>query len=120
MGAIFGLAMMITALITFFSVKEPVHRLEKSSMSFWKSYLAVFKNKPFIILLFVYALHITAITIVSGILVYYYKYIFNDEPQTTIALLILLATAMLLIPVSVLVAKKIGKKNSGTQITILA
>ncbi|MBA7614066.1 putative symporter YjmB [subsurface metagenome] len=110
MGTIFGALMMATALITFFSVREPVSREMKPGMGFLKTYLKVFGNRPFVLLLITFALHITAVTVVSGIMVYYYKYIFLREPMTTVALLILLVTAMVFIPVSVLVSKKIGKK----------
>jgi GPH family glycoside/pentoside/hexuronide:cation symporter len=50
------------------------------------------------------------LTVVSGIAIYYFKYVHLNEPLTTAAMLILLVTAMVFIPVSVLVSKKIGKK----------
>lgn len=45
-------------------------------------------------------------------LVYYFKYIYKDEAMTTIAMLLLLGVAMLCVPLSVLVAKRIGKKRT--------
>lgn len=110
MGAIFGAVMMITALITFASVREPKSHGLKPTRGFFNTYLKVFKNGPYILILLTYALHITALTVASGITIYYFKYIHNAEAQTTIAMLILLVTAMLFIPVSVFVAKKMGKK----------
>jgi GPH family glycoside/pentoside/hexuronide:cation symporter len=110
MGIIFGSAMLITALITVFTIKEPETK-PAQSMNFIKTYLAVFKNKPFLFILGAYVFHIMSITTVSGILIYFFKYIMGNEGQTTIALLILLVTAMLFIPVSVVLAKKIGKKS---------
>ncbi|MBN2223583.1 MAG: MFS transporter [Deltaproteobacteria bacterium] len=109
MGAIFGIVMSVTALITVFSVKEP-EKVRPAQMDFFKTYLAVFKNKPYLFILFAYVLHILAITAVSGIAIYYFKYIHGAEAKTTIAILILLGTAMLFIPVSVMLSKKIGKK----------
>jgi GPH family glycoside/pentoside/hexuronide:cation symporter len=79
-------------------------------MDFFKTYLAVFRNKPYLFILFAYVLHIVAITSVSGIAIYYFKYIHGAEAKTTIAILILLVTAMFFIPVSVLLSKKVGKK----------
>jgi GPH family glycoside/pentoside/hexuronide:cation symporter len=55
--------------------------------------------------------NITAVTVVSGIMIYYFKYLFDNEGMTTVGLLILLVTAMLFIPLSVLVSKRIGKKT---------
>ncbi len=109
MGALFGFAMLVTALITFLTVKEPDNP-EKPKTGFFQTYAKVFKSRPFVIILLTYALHITALTVVSGIAIYYFKYIHNDEPKTTIAMVILLATAMVFIPVSVVLSKRIGKK----------
>lgn len=109
MGAIFGFAMLVTALVTFFTVREP-QNAEKPTQGFFQTYLKVFKSRPFVFILLTYALHVTALTVVSGIAIYYFKYIHNDEPKTTVAMLILLATAMLFIPISVLLSKRIGKK----------
>jgi GPH family glycoside/pentoside/hexuronide:cation symporter len=109
MGAVFGIAMAVTALITVFATREP-EVLRPAKMDFFKTYLAVFKNKPYLFILFAYVLHILAITAVSGIAIYYFKYIHGAEAKTTIAILILLGTAMLFIPVSVILSKKIGKK----------
>jgi len=110
MGTLFGFVMMITALATFFTVKEPDTEREPLEPGFFKTYLKVFNNKPYVLILLTYALHVTALTVVSGIAIYYFKYIHNDEPQTTPAMLALLVTAMVFIPISVAVSKKIGKK----------
>lgn len=110
MGAIFGVIMMVTALITFFVVKEPESAKREFTQGFFETYLRVFKNKPFVIILISYALQITGITVASGVTIYYYKYIHNNESMTTIAMLILLTTAMIFIPISVLLARRIGKK----------
>lgn len=110
MGAIFGAIMLVTALITFYTVKEPAAPPRPPTLGFFKTYLKVFKNKPYVLILATYSLHVTALTVVSGIAIYYFKYIHGDEPQTTIAMLVLLVTAMAFIPVSVVAAKRIGKK----------
>lgn len=123
MGIIFGAVMMITALITFFSVKEPEVKREKATERFFATYLRVFKNKPYVLILLTFTMNMIAVNVFSGILIYYFKYIYNDEPMTTFALLVLLVTAMIFIPVSVLIAKKLGKKTvyaSGLAIISLA
>ena len=112
MGAIFGAVMLVTALITFFTVQEPASPTRPPKQGFFNTYLKVFKNKPYVLILATYSLHVTALTVVSGIAIYYFKYIHNNEPQTTIAMLILLVTAMVFIPVSVIAAKRIGKKRA--------
>jgi len=111
MGGFFGALMMGSALVTFFSVREPpLEATAAPRMGFFKTYGYVFRNRPYRILLLTYLLNLAAVTVVSGIMVYYFKYIFDAEEQTTIGLMILLVTAMLFIPAAVAVAKKIGKK----------
>lgn len=110
LGTLFGFIMLVTALITFFAVKEPERSQPLPTTGFFKTYLKVFKNGPYNLILVAYTLHITAITVASGIVIYYFKYIHNDEAQTTIAMMFLLVTAMFFIPVSVLLSKRMGKK----------
>jgi glycoside/pentoside/hexuronide:cation symporter, GPH family len=110
MGAFFGFLMMITAMITVFMVKEPQLQAEKPQIGFFKTYLGVFRNRPYVIILLTYTFHITALTIVAGVMIYYFKYVHRNESVTTIAMLILLLTAMVFIPPSIYLAKRIGKK----------
>ena len=110
MGAFFGFLMMATAIITFVAVREPGHQKTMPTVGFFKTYFGVFGNKPYLLILATYTIHITALTVVSGVIIYYFKYIHNAEGMTTPAMLILLVVAMAFIPVSVLGAKKFGKK----------
>ncbi len=110
-GAVLGIVMAITALITFFSVREPDHSTTpKPTEGFFETFLAVFKNKPYVTILLTYALNLTALNFVQGILVYYFKYLYHNEGATTIAMILLLVVAMISIPISVAVSKRIGKK----------
>jgi len=110
MGAVFGFVMMVTALITFFAVREPESGVSEKGENFFSTYLKVFGNRPYVLILAVYTLHITALTIVSGIAIYYFKYIHSDEAKFTAAMSILIITAMVFIPVSVTFSKRLGKK----------
>jgi glycoside/pentoside/hexuronide:cation symporter, GPH family len=111
-GILFGLIMALSALITFIAVREPSHGKQETpaGSGIVASYLQVFSCKPYLLITFTYVLHILAITIVSGIMVYYYKYVFRDEGATNLALGLLLVVSIPAIPLSVLISKKIGKK----------
>ncbi|GAB1482184.1 MFS transporter [Treponema sp.] len=110
-GAILGLVMAVTALITFASVKEKDHsKTELPKEGFFATYLSVFSNKPYVILLITYALNLTGLNLLQGILAYYTKYIYQNEGLTTMAMVMLLLVAMVCIPISVFVSKRIGKK----------
>jgi GPH family glycoside/pentoside/hexuronide:cation symporter len=133
MGLVLGGIMALVTFITFISVKEKKHtRADIPTEGFFSTYLAVFTNKPYVILFFTYALHLTALTFLQSILAYYIDYQYPAEfvmqlantpfgsPEasevvlretlTTFSMMALLLTAMVFIPVSVLVSKKIGKK----------
>jgi glycoside/pentoside/hexuronide:cation symporter, GPH family len=112
-GAGLGAIMMATALVTFASVREPDHSKEtRPTEGFFETFLSVFKNPHYVKVLLTYALNITALTFVQGILAYYFKYLYRDESKTTLAMVLLLVVAMLCIPLSVLVSKRIGKKRT--------
>ena len=109
LGVIYGAVMLVTALLTVAAVREQPPGEEPPS-SFVDTYRHVFKNRPYLVLLLVYVLHIIAVTVVSGIAVYYFKYIHRDEKLTTPGMLVLLATALVFVPVSVVLSRKVGKK----------
>ncbi len=113
MGLVLGIVMAVTALITVFSVKEPDHsKTEIPKDGFFETYLSVFKNKPYVILLLTYALNLAGLNFMQGIIAYYFNYIYHNEGMATIAMLMLLVVAMVFIPVSVLISKKLGKKRT--------
>ncbi|MBN1519212.1 MAG: MFS transporter [Spirochaetales bacterium] len=112
-GLIFGVVMAVTALITVFTVKEGDHSSTPvPKEGFFETFMVVFKNKPFVVLIATYGLNLVGIAFVETILVYYFKWLYRDEGATSIAMLVLLVVAMLAIPVSVLVSKRIGKKRT--------
>jgi GPH family glycoside/pentoside/hexuronide:cation symporter len=111
-GLILGGIVAVTTLLTFFGVREIPHRKEDlPTKGFFATYRQVFTNKPYLILLFTYAMHLCALTFLQGILVYYTKYVYHSEELATPAMVVLLLTAMICIPISVLVSKTIGKKR---------
>jgi len=113
MGFILGAVMMIVTFLTFLGTKEKQYRKEDlPTEGFFATFKVVFKNKPYVLLLLTYALHMTGISFLTTILAYYTENILNRPDITTIVLVLLLVTAMLFIPVSVLVSKKIGKKTT--------
>jgi len=113
MGLTLGAVMMVVTLLTFFGTKEKTYRKEDlPTDGFFTTFFAVFKNKPYVLLLMTYALHITGITFLTAILAYYTTNVLNRGDITTIAMIILLITAMVFIPISVLVSKVIGKKRT--------
>jgi GPH family glycoside/pentoside/hexuronide:cation symporter len=113
MGLILGLVTAAVTLVTFFGTKERKHtREDLPTEGFFATYREVFTNRPFVKLIVTYALHIMGITFLQSILAYYTEYIYKRPDITPLAMMVLLLTAMVFIPVSVLVSKKIGKKRT--------
>jgi GPH family glycoside/pentoside/hexuronide:cation symporter len=112
-GLILGALMALTTLLTFAGTREKPHAAaDYPREGFFSTYRGVFGNGPYVRLLLTYALHIMGITFLQSILPYYTEYIYGRPDLTTLALGILLLSAMAFIPVSVLVSRKIGKKRT--------
>ena len=71
----------------------------------------MFKNRPYVLILLSYIIDFTGITIISGIAIYYFKYILRAENMVTYAMILLLLTSVLFIPVSVAISKKRAKSS---------
>ena len=112
-GLIFGLVMLATAVATALSVREPPRAREpKAQKGFVRTYLSVFRNKSFLIVLFGYALNLIGLAFIQNAITYYFPYIYGDDSKKTLAMGLLLVVAMVFIPISVLVSKRIGKKRT--------
>jgi GPH family glycoside/pentoside/hexuronide:cation symporter len=119
MGLVLGAVTMIVTLLTFFGTREKKHsHKDIPTEGFFTTYKAVFTNKPYVILFVSYALHMMAFTFLQSILAYYTEYLYPYSYElfgldlTVIAMMALLLTAMVFIPVSVWVSKQIGKKRT--------
>jgi GPH family glycoside/pentoside/hexuronide:cation symporter len=112
-GLILGAVMALVTLLTFFGTKEKPHtKADLPTQGFFSTYKDVFLNRPYVRLLLTYALHLMGLTFLQSILAYYTEYVYRRPDITPLAMMILLVTAMVFIPVSVLVSKKIGKKRT--------
>jgi GPH family glycoside/pentoside/hexuronide:cation symporter len=123
MSAIFGFLAAASLLVTFFSVREPevIETAERNSVLL--SLKDVFKNKPYLLLLFTWFSNSTAVAIMQTMLIYYYKYLIMNEDAVTLAMITLLVVTMITIPLWVWLAKKLGKKIayiSGMTLTLAA
>lgn len=112
MAVIFGIIMLITAWLTFFTVKEPGVKKESYNKGIFKEYLLVLSDKTFQKILIPWGLYISGVTVVASTLIYFFQYVYKDEGMTTLIMLALLVTALAFIPIWVKISKTIGKKNS--------
>lgn len=112
MGGAMGLVICVTALITIFTVKEPRRAAVEASeqQGFLKTYAAAFRNRPFVLVLIAYGMHMAATAMLQSILRDYFQYIFGDEQSSKYALMPFLVMALVFIPIWTAIAKRIGKK----------
>ncbi|MBN1686153.1 MAG: MFS transporter [Spirochaetales bacterium] len=112
MGTIMGFIIMVSALITVLTIREPEHKEKYEGAGFIKTYIDTLGLKVFLLAVIPWTLFIAGTSVVQGSLIYYFKYIYEDEGLFNFALMLLLGVSLLFIPVWVLISKKIGKKKS--------
>ena len=112
MGAIFGLMIAISAMTPFFAVREPPFPETVRKQNIFKENLDAFKNRPFLLILIPWFTNSAGVAVILTTLIYYYKYIFKNEAMVTVAMIVLLVTAIAFIPVTLKVSRKLGKRNT--------
>lgn len=111
MGYVMGGAMLLSTLVTIWTVREPRHPEAPDSKGFIKTFSEALKDRIFLTALIPWALFITGTSMVQGALVYYFAYIFHNEALFQTALIFLLATSLAFIPIWVKISERIGKKT---------
>ncbi|MBN2051713.1 MAG: MFS transporter [Spirochaetales bacterium] len=111
-GIIFGAVIVLSALIPVFSVREKPVADGPGDAKVFRSYAAVLKNGPFLRILVSFGLSTAGISVITAVLIYYFKYVFDNEGYLTGALLSLLLCSMICIPLAVLAGRKLGKKRT--------
>lgn len=119
MGVVIGGVIALSTAIVIVSVREKHHSGEQPRTGLLRSHLQILKLKPFLLALVPWSLHITGVNIIQGALLYYFRFIYGDPAAFQIALPILLASAIICIPIWVRIAGKVGKRaayNAGMAI----
>lgn len=111
MGYFMGAVMLLTTFITIWAVREPEHLEAPPETGFMRTYVETLRSKVFLSALIPWTLFITGTSMVQGALVYYFTYIFGNGALFQTALVFLLATSLMCIPIWVRISAKIGKKT---------
>jgi len=112
LGAVFGLLMIIFVFIPFLTVKERrISEPQKTQGNIFKKNAEALKNKPFRFILITWMMNTIGMSMIMANLVYYFKYVYNDEGLVTIAMVVLILASLVFIPITVKLSTKIGKNK---------
>jgi GPH family glycoside/pentoside/hexuronide:cation symporter len=109
-GAVFGVIVMTTTIVTTFSVKEkPELAGEPSQLPPVKAVLTSFKNRPFIILMVAFILSSFSFTVLTALVPYFIQYQLNMKDQVPLVLLVMLVTIGAFLVPAKLISDRINK-----------
>ena len=112
-GVITGAIVCVGLLATFLMVREPPApaQASQSARIGLQPVLQALGNRPFLLVLVPWTLHMVGISLVSPMVVFYFKYLHGDEGLSQIALGVLLVAAMAAIAVWVLIGRRLEKRT---------
>ena len=111
-GAVYGLVAAAILLATFFSVRERVVVEREESASFKQSIRVITANPPYLLLTSAMFLFMIAVGMTASGVNYLFKYNLRAESSASLALLALLGTSFLFIPVYLQLANRTSKRLS--------
>jgi GPH family glycoside/pentoside/hexuronide:cation symporter len=110
MGAAMGAVMLATAMVTFAVIREPPHDVSLHRRGFFRSYKEALQSRVFLLSTIPWVLHILGVSIIQGALLFFFKYVFGVESMFQLALLALLTSSLVFIPLWVRIARRKGKR----------
>ncbi|PTT14550.1 MFS transporter [Pseudomonas sp. HMWF011] len=110
MGIAMGAVMAVATMITFVTAREPARKNTTTPPSFRQIWTSISSNRPFLLLLSAYFLHIVGAGVTGAALAYFVAYILQRDTDF-LALLFLLSfgTSVLVIPLYVWLGRLVGK-----------
>ncbi len=110
MGGIMGAIIMLSSLLTVFAIREP-HVVPKQQDGFFKTCRHALSQPIFLKAVIPWLLFMAGTTMIQGVLVYYFKYIYRDESLFQIAMIVLLSFNLVCIPIWTWLSKRWDKKT---------
>lgn len=113
-GAFMGAIMLATAWTTVIGVRENTSKgtAVGTRANIFRSYFEVLKQRPMITAVGTFTMHMAGVAVIQASLVYYFTYIYREPDLLFVALLALLGTAFVFIPIWVVISRRLGKTRS--------
>ena len=113
MATFFGLLFAMPFIFTFLTTCErPEFWSSTSKLNFKEDFLEPFKNRSFLMVLFMYLFGFFTMDIVMAILIYFMTYYLGKGGLTNYALGVLLLTEILFIPLWAYIGRRFGKRTA--------
>ena len=109
MAFLFAPMIVIFSFYCIYRIKETITSHEKDDLL--KGFSAVFKNRPFLILITGYTISAIGSNLPATLILYYVEYVLQAQNAEGF-LLIYFLTGILFLPLWIIVSRKIGKKNA--------
>lgn len=110
---IWGLTFTLPPLLLFMTVQEPEREPDTTPWRFWATFGDAFRNRPFRVLALTYLLTFTTMEMVVAVFVWFLIYVVQvPRGFDSFAMALLLALALLSMPLIVGLMRRIGKRNT--------
>lgn len=110
MSLIFGAVMIIAVILTILLVPTVKYATKMVQSGIFKSYLNVFRNKPFVLVIISQSLCFIALVFGQGSVYYFYNYVLKQPDRAILGLICMTIPCVLFIPVTLALSRKFGKK----------
>jgi GPH family glycoside/pentoside/hexuronide:cation symporter len=120
MGAIFGGLTVVLILIAFFGVRERTSSAAIQTFPFFEGLRVTFRNRAFVVLLFVYLFSLVGASFIAPLSLYMAKYVIKAEWVMQYVMLAYLAGSLAAIPVWLRLSRRFGKKKTWSWALVLA
>jgi GPH family glycoside/pentoside/hexuronide:cation symporter len=112
MGAWFGGISLVLILLAFFRLREPAAVPDAQTFPFFQGLRVTFRNKAFVVLLFVYMISLVGGSFIAPLTLYMAKYVIVAEWAVKYVMLAYLAGALLSIPLWLRLSARGGKNRT--------
>lgn len=113
MGIVMGSVMAVSVMTTFFTSKEPARHVDAPHLTKSEIWGALVNNRPLLLLLFSYVLHVIGSGVLGATLAYFVTYVLHrDADFLSLLFFLTFAASVVAIPLFVYLGKLVGKFGS--------
>jgi GPH family glycoside/pentoside/hexuronide:cation symporter len=120
MGIIFGALAAVLMLVAFIQLRERPELAQRGSFPFFEGLGVTFRNRAFVVLLFVYLVSVVGGSFIAPLTLYMAKYVIKAEWVVKYVMLAYMAGSLFSIPLWLSLSRRVGKNRTWTLALIVA